>query len=347
LPGEADIAAWYAAGRAVHFGACLVLLGVFVFDRFVAAPAARPDAAGIERRWRVIARCLAGLAWVVAWLSGLAWFGGVAMDMSGLALREAIKGDTAWLVWDQTQFGHLWKWRAAVTLGILLVAPAALALRPRSLWQVVGSWTAMLLAAALVASLACAGHGQTGGPVALHLGADAVHLLVSGCWPAGLLPLALLMISIRRSADSQWRGLPVLVGRFSTMALGSVVLLGASGLVNAWCLVGTPSHLISTTYGWVLLAKVSLFCGMVVFGAVNLLRLKPRLARSAAAEGRDAIARRLFRNVIAEMILAAAVLAAVGILGLLPPPAEHMQHEHHHVESAEPFEVRVGMTYRF
>ena len=334
MSSDGNIDALFVATRAIHFGACLILLTIFVFDHFVVRPAGA-DSREIARRWRTIQRWLGGLALPLALLSGAAWFAFVAAQMSGLRVREAMhQDDVAGLVWNATHFGRLWKLRTVVGFAMLIMLPAALMLRRGSVLQVVSNWSATLLAGIFVAGLAWAGHGQTGGPPAWHLAADALHLLVSGCWPAGLLPLALLLAAIRRSPGVQEQSaLESLVRRFSATALTCVLLLIVTGLANAWFLVGSPPALVSTNYGLVLLTKIALFAGMVTIGAVNLLRLKPRLLSSSAEK--RAAASRLLRNVILEVILAAAVIGAVGILGLLSPPAEHMSQEHHHIQSED------------
>ena len=58
-----------------------------------------------------------------------------------------------------------------------------------------------------------------------------------------------------------------------------------------------------------------LFGAMIGLGAVNKLRLKPRLATDETA------ALILRRSVIAELALAASIFIVLGILGMLPPAA--------------------------
>jgi putative copper resistance protein D len=52
---------------------------------------------------------------------------------------------------------------------------------------------------------------------------------------------------------------------------------------NTWFLAGSVPALIGTEYGRLLLSKVAIFLTMVVFGAVNLLRMTPHLAAWSAA----------------------------------------------------------------
>jgi len=338
LPDDANFPVWFVVARSVHFMACLLILAIFVFDRLIVPPTAQIGGDDIGPRWQRIARRLFALAFPLALLSGAVWFAIVSVEMSGLPWREAISGEVLGLVWNQTHFGQLWKLRALAALASLLVMPMALLDHSRKAVRAAARWAALLLAALLCGSLAWAGHGQTGGPRAWHLAADTVHLLVSGCWPAGLLPFAMLLVSLRRTRQTDWQPpVVLLVRRFSAMAVVSVLLLTATGVANSWFLVGSLPAVTTTSYGLVLVAKIVGFCAMVGFGAVNLLRVMPRLtampANSASDSVKEQAIARLLNNVVAEVILAAIVFVLVGILGMLPPPAEHHAH-HHHGENA-------------
>ncbi|MGH7115130.1 MAG: CopD family protein, partial [Stellaceae bacterium] len=149
------------------------------------------------------------------------------------------------------------------------------------------------------------------------------HLLAAGAWLGSLLPLALLLAEARRVGDPLWAALARrAVRRFSLLAALSVAILFAAGLVNTWFLAGTAPALIGTIYGRLLLTKIAIFATMVTIGAVNLLRMAPRLA--PIADGRPptrwtAAVDHLRRNAVVEAGLGLIVLAIVGLLGILPP----------------------------
>ena len=154
-----------------------------------------------------------------------------------------------------------------------------------------------------------------------HLFADVLHLLVAGFWPTGLLPLALLLRKLRRTSEPA-KKLPIaaLVRRFSALSLGSVALLAATGFINSWFLVGSFSNLLEQPYGRWLLAKIILFCFAVAIGAVNLLRLKPRLEiKNVQTDNPETTVAQLQFNVHAELFLGIAIVIVVAILGILPP----------------------------
>jgi len=257
---------------------------------------------------------MAMAALLMAPVSGAVWFVMVAMAMSDLPLRQAMRPHVIELVWSHTQFGRLWQLRSifwittAVTEAISWVAAKA-SMRRAMIWPKI------IFAAALLGSLAWSGHGRDGERAQWHLLADAGHLIVAAAWPTGLLPFGMLIYALRGSAEGARQGLLVkITRRFSTMSLISVALLAASGIVNSCYLLESVSSLVRTPYGRTLLVKIILFLLMVALGAINLLWLKPRLDKSDSTT-----AGKLQWTVGAEFILGIAVVIVVAILGTLPP----------------------------
>jgi putative copper resistance protein D len=305
--------------RAVHFGACLLFLAIFAFDRFVADPVFRNSRIEAADYWRARARIFSPILLAVILLSGLAWYVLVAVTMSGLPLGQAMQPGILNTIWDQTEFGAVWKLRfifwvvatAAIVLFGFFKSPAA--------FQQSLAWVQLLLGCLLTGSLAWAGHSLEGSR--WHLFADILHLLVAGFWPAGLLPFFLVFRRMRRAPEPHWHALAGLVRRFSALSLGGVALLTITGFVNGWFLVGSFSNLFQQTYGRFLLLKILLFLLVVAIGAVNLLRLKPRFTSTASSETRLSTAAQLQSNVRMELFLSAFIIVVVAILGILPPAA--------------------------
>lgn len=115
----------------------------------------------------------------------------------------------------------------------------------------------------------------------------ALHELATGFWIGGL-PFLLLGLYVNRDKAAQW----YLTQRFSRMALASVVLLVLSGFFMSLSYVGSWHALIGTSYGLMLLAKITLLGAMLAMGAINFLMLRkyspgqtiPRLRRLVEAE---------------------------------------------------------------
>lgn len=300
---------WLVLTRALHFGACLFLFGVFFFDRFTATSVTSAKISGF---WQGRVCMISWLLLPLILVSGMAWFALTAMIMSGQSLDANILK----IVWTQTQFGAVWKIRLA-----FLAVTVILSFFQRSsgLVREFAAWVQTLAGACLVGSLAWAGHGQE--TSRWHLFADVLHLLAAGIWPAGLLPLFLLLRAARRIAGPEdWLSMSALVNRFSAISLATVSLLTLTGAVNAWFLVGSFSNLVEQPYGRWLLVKLTLFCAALALAAVNLLRLKPRLtAGRGQPEQTKATLAQLQKTVQIELFLGSGIIAVVAVLGILPP----------------------------
>jgi putative copper resistance protein D len=81
-------------------------------------------------------------------------------------------------------------------------------------------------------------------------------------------------------------------------------------------LVGSIHALLTTRYGWLLLAKLAASGILVCLGARNRFVIKTKLPR--VSETADLLAE-LRRNVIRETCLGLAVVTIVACLGVTPP----------------------------
>ena len=301
----------FIVSRTIHFGACMLMVGVCAFDRMIVPPPLREGTI-----WKGIARKMLAIAFAAAMVSGLFWFICVAAGMSGLSLTETMHSDALGLVWNRTQFGVVWKWRLLLWIG------AVGAVRPgfysgRSIVRSPAVWLVFLLCSSMLATLPWAGHGQTGHMPAVHLPADGLHLIGAGLWPGALAPFAAVIWSLRRSNDSDALDrIADITRRFSAMSLIVVVGMATTGLVNSFSLLAQPADLFKTPYGLLLSIKVVLFVVMIWFGAINLLWHKPQLGRQGANTSTVA---KLHRNVWIELLVGAIVVCVVAVLGLLPP----------------------------
>ena len=310
---------WFGAGvnvpliavRAIHFGATALTAGTVVFRTVVAKPALDAEPAAKLVRTQTLRVAWIGLA--VTALSGVVWLLLQTVSMSGLPAGEAMTGRVLWTVLDQTQFGLVEQIRSL--LAIVLAVCLAIE-RP---WT---DWLGFAAALGLTAAIAWTGHaGSTLGAIGdLHVTADALHLLAAAAWIGGLVPLVLLLAAVRRHPTVAWTSQARdVTRRFSTLGTVSVATLMASGIVNAWILVGSVHGLLVTEYGRLLMLKLGVFAIMLVFAAMNRFWLTPRLALSAASGAQLDALRQLTRNSTIEIGLGLAIFAIVGMLGTLHP----------------------------
>jgi putative copper resistance protein D len=312
------------AARAVHYAGCVELAGVAGFLLLIGEPALRHNPRGVSPGAAVLRRRLLFLAWAslgIALVSGTAWVWAQAAAMSGRPLGEALDTHILGIVLSRTRFGHVFLLR----LGFAGLAAVALAVLGRRSAAKTAGIALLAGAACLLAALAWVGHAaaEPGLDGDIHLAADTLHLLATGAWLGGLLPLALFFAAARHGGDQGWAiTARTATQRFSIMGIASVGTLLATGLVNTWYLAGTIPALVGTPYGHLLLIKVALFLAMVAVAAVNRLRLTPRLSHvprgSRQRSSWQAMAQ-LRRNSLIEAALGLAILVIVGALGTMIP----------------------------
>jgi copper resistance protein D len=330
--------------RVLHLGSAIFLVGSFTFPLLVARAASRLGVQGHEPavrpfdhrlyRWRVWGL----LGFVGTGVLGL-WGQVAVVTKSPLWPLPplVILGDFL----TDTEYGRVWLLRLllAVCLGTVLVLHAWSRHGPLR-WgrQRVG----VGLAGGLLVTQAWAGHAAAaeGMTYLLQVTVHMLHLLAAGVW-LGSLPLLVVFLTWARQADhASTAGLAAEVTRrFSTLGLGSVLLLVVTGVASAWALVGNIAALLGTPYGQLLLSKVGLLLFLCGPAAANLCVEKPRLLRVVAAQQwrqtSDTL-RRLRRNVLLEAVLGLAILLVVGGLGVNPPAR--------HVPPTWPLSFRLSWT---
>ncbi len=285
--------------RSVFVASLLSLGGALAFRVLVAAPAlvrAIPDEAA------AVHRMLDRLTWASLGLSAAALAGWMVLQSAAIddATAPLQAFEALPPVLGGTSFGHLALLQLAVlgaTAGLLRLGQ----LRGRS---------ALVAAVANLAPQAGHGHAMAmDGGFSLLCAADVLHLLASGAWIGGLLPL-LLVVRLAAPATG------ARVARcFSPMGRLCVVALGGSALVQGWVLVGSTRALSGSPYGWVVLVKTALFLMLTGLAALNRYRLAPALRG-----GRPEAARhRLLVSILVQVGLGLlAVLAASWLSGLTP-----------------------------
>jgi putative copper resistance protein D len=297
----------------VHLAASVMLVGAFAL-LLLAGRSDRPTA----RRWEVTVVAWARLLVLLALVSGIVGLLARTAVFEGRA-QAALEPRAVWHAVVDTRPGLIWLARH----GLLLVLAAFLTLRASFADR--GSWIAArgevlflgMLALGLVSG---SSHAAAVTPDTVRaLACDVVHLLGTGVWVGGLIPLALLLRLASRDDGADARPYAVLTARrFSHLALATMILLMATGVVNALVQVESMAALAGTTHGRLLLAKLAVLAPILALAAVNRRRLLPALSGSDVTVGRPAM-RRLAAFVQLEVILALLLLALVAAMTLVVP----------------------------
>lgn len=212
----------------------------------------------------------------------------------------ALVGPGAWRAGYGTTYGNT----VIVATTALLAALASIGLdrraiaRPLSLAALIGVGLA----------LAASGHAADAAPRLLTRPAVFLHGVGIACWLGALVPLACLL-----AADGPGRF--AALARFSRLIPFPVGAMVVAGGVLAVIQVETLSALVSTDYGLVLLAKLAMLAALFTLAAYNRWWLT-----GPAAGAETAAAMRLGRMIRVEIVLAAAILAVVGLWRFTPPP---------------------------
>ena len=310
-----------AVARFVHAAAAVLLVGAFSFTIFVARPVFRhisaPDAdfpALLHLQLRIARWC-----WLAVFASAL--FG---LWLQTAAVSASTDADAVITLLRETQYGKVW---SARMVNLFLLPAVFFFAKRRGSDATVWASAGFILSAALLLSLALVGHSAAaeGGALIIQILVDALHLLATGFWLGGLVPLALSLRQLNHAAD---RGALAVAGavtqRFSALALGCLVIVIATGAYNAWTLVGGFAPLFGTAYGKLLLLKLALLLPILVVAAMNLLRLKPQIGQAQSRENAVPLLKKLQRNVVIEALLGVTILLIVGYMGVTPP-ARHVQ----------------------
>ncbi len=215
-----------------------------------------------------------------------------------------------------SSFGHIILARVAIA-GLLLASAIFAHGRGRL-------WFCAAIGAAYAASLAWTGHAMDAeGPAGIaHLANDILHLLTAAAWLGALPPLLYLLAQAWRTPYArEVRDAHIGLSRFSSIGPGIVAMLIVSGVANAWFLIGTDVFgALRTPYGLTLAFKLAVASAMLILAANNRYRLTPDLRATLGDADARATLMALQRSVGLETALAVILIAAVALLGTLPPP---------------------------
>jgi putative copper resistance protein D len=132
-----------------------------------------------------------------------------------------------------------------------------------------------VLSVASLVPLAQQGHAAGAAGHGAAVTALGLHLVFAAAWLGGLVTLVLLQPKL----DAE--RLPVVLARYSSVALISFIVVAVSGYASAALRLGDWPAL-TTPYGVLVIAKVAALVALGVFGAIQRRFLIGRMARAAA-----------------------------------------------------------------
>lgn len=372
----ADVDALLGVARGVQFGAIAVAVGALLFLLLVwraalgrALPGAAERsvaAAAFLRRLRLVVT-VAAVAGALSALLGIAAQGAEAAGLPAIdGFRPSILRETL-----QTRFGTVWgigalAWLALGGLAWATVRPQGRAARDGAARPAPGAaataggpeargdappglplaaWLLALPAAWLVLLPGLGGHAAAQAPVALLLPANVVHVAAMALWAGGLAVLLLALPAATRTLSApadRSRLLAATLARFSPLALGAVIVIVASGVVQSLKLLDLPEDLLDSGFGRAVLVKVALLLGLIALGAWQRRRALPRLRALAdggeAPGGAGVLLRRALRT---EVVLLVGVLAATAALAASSPATTRQAGPFDQTTEIGPYQLQV------
>ena len=272
--GSTTVGVVYAVDRVAIFATLALLIGGIVFLSLV-FPAGRDS----RRAQRIVWGGWIGAA--VATVAGIALEGIYA---SALPLTKIFDPSVFGEVLD-TRYGRVSLARLGLLAPRLPVAPRPpRRVHPASEHRLPKWWLASagLLSVGLSLTPGLAGHAGTGIYTGLAIPADAIHVLAMACWLGGLVLLFAVVLSRTDPAELR-EG----IGRYSALALGSIVALVVTGGFQAWRQVGSFNALRDTDYGKLLIAKLVAFAALDRRGRVQPRGGEPPVPPAAGGRRRE------------------------------------------------------------
>jgi copper resistance protein D len=314
--------------RFAHLSSAAFLLGSLAFHAIVARPALCAAGADSAAECAVFDRGQRALVkWTLlsVFLTGLLGFWLQIAAVTGTPLSQALRPENIGGVLLGTRYGMVW----LVRMGLIVIL-AWLLTRQYNSRPVYPPAVSLIVAAALILAPAFSSHAAAGEGIWLvvQLCADALHLLAASAWLGGLPALAIFLAWILR-LDHPWVTVVFkeTTRRFSFLGCVCVTVVLATGLFNAWILIGAVPPLLGTAYGKLLLVKLVLLLPLLAVAAINLRKLKPgilMLGERSSIPRLGELLWRLKRNVRTEAGIGACILLVVGFMGVTPP-ARHIQ----------------------
>lgn len=231
-------------------------------------------------------------------------------------------GDLLWLYLQSTEIGRGW----LITMGLGAVI-TVLTLVVRSFGGVL---VAGVLSVAALWPLAEQGHAAGSANHESAVSASFAHSVFAAMWIGGLIMMAVVAWSEKpRAAEYH-----AMLGRYSSIALLSFIVVALSGTTNAWLRVGSVEGL-ATGYGALVIAKT---CALVVLGLMGAVYRKKLLGDLKAS--RSGVVRVTTLVVSAELALMGIASGLASALARTATPVPQIPASE--IAQATPAEILTG-----
>ena len=303
----------YVAIRAMQFAAAALLLGAVAFRCVVVPRFARSAPEFPTIVTPMVARSAAVAGWAAWSLLGVTLARLVAQHAAFFGVGTTWNTDSLGaIVW-----GSAWAvgWWLAVAGSVVAIVASRLARQARA-----SGWATLALASLVIAaSLTLSGHAAAATNLVLALSVDGMHVIGAGGWIGSLSMVVVAGLPAAAALPDEQGHVAVgaLLSAFSPTALVFAGVLALTGAIAGWRNLGSVGALFTSTYGQVLVAKLSALSVAVGTGAYNWKRVLPALGTVHGTT-------RLRLSASIEIASALVVLIVTAVLVATPMPAEMM-----------------------
>ncbi|MDH5726873.1 MAG: CopD family protein [Nitrospira sp.] len=261
---------------------------------------------------------------IFPWLALLLLIGLFGLLATTTAQATGIAGNAlspqAWLEFLQkTRVGFIWTLRAASALALLAIV-LYVRVSPSARWRYVLCASAASLT---IAFGALSSHSAAEEQAMVGTLSYALHLVAASVWFGGLPGVVLVASSssTRTGTTEERTHAGRVLSRFSALALPAMIAIIVSGIVVANRMIDTYyAGLVATTYGWLLITKVTLLVLILSIASRAKSVWVPSLTQ---APERAAIGGQKLRTWVAVELVLAVILVIVATLLANAIPAKH------------------------
>ncbi len=239
-----------------------------------------------------------------------------------MLIVQTIRLETSPLEAIQTSFGNTWLIRMAITIPLFGIW---FWMERKKILSIRNQIPLLVLALGLIGTTTMMGHGAASEQYpAIVL--DYIHNLVASIWIGGIIFFVFTLLPSFSSLDSDKREKISLVSipRFSIafiIALGVVII---SGPTLMWFLESDVGLITESTYGKLILAKISIAAIMVALGGFLQIRIQ-RKAESDLKKGSISIHKPMQKALKIDVALGVILLGVVSLLANGTLPAGEIQ----------------------
>jgi putative copper export protein len=232
-----------------------------------------------------------------------------SMEMSGLGLSDV--GSALPAVLLKTHFGRMWFLR----LTGLFFAWIVWWTGKRHMILRFPGYCLLIGAGVIAFSRSSSGHLADFGDFSIQQLNDWLHLAAVSCWAGSLIAAAVIFSPARVATDNQIDCLSRLADRYYVLFGPILAVLVLTGWYNSWLLVRDFPALVSTPYGWLLIAKLLLFSVIV----------SRYIAPPGHTPDKSIYVMNFLRRIRPEAFLALSIILCVAFL-IHRVPARHQVH---------------------